>query len=83
VVVVAVDKIAERCKQATESLSSDRFRENLEGPTTAMPSYEVIVVGLGAVGSAATWHLARLGTKVLGIDRYLLRTINKFGFYND
>jgi FAD dependent oxidoreductase len=31
---------------------------------------EVIVVGLGAVGSAATWHLARLGTKVLGIDRY-------------
>jgi glycine/D-amino acid oxidase-like deaminating enzyme len=36
----------------------------------AMPLYEVIVVGLGAVGSAATWHLARLGTKVLGIDRY-------------
>ena len=38
--------------------------------TRAMPLYEVIVVGLGAVGSAATWHLARLGTKVLGIDRY-------------
>src|SRR6516162_2177087 len=36
----------------------------------AMPLYEVIVVGLGAVGSAATWHLARLGTKVLGIDSY-------------
>jgi sarcosine oxidase len=35
-----------------------------------VPLYEVIVVGLGAVGSAATWHLARLGTKVLGIDRY-------------
>ena len=35
-----------------------------------MPLYEVIVVGLGAVGSAATWHLARLGAKVLGIDRY-------------
>jgi sarcosine oxidase len=35
-----------------------------------MPSYEVIVVGLGAVGSAAIRHLARLGTKVLGIDRY-------------
>jgi glycine/D-amino acid oxidase-like deaminating enzyme len=35
-----------------------------------MPLYEVIVVGLGAVGSAATWHLARLGTQVLGIDRY-------------
>jgi hypothetical protein len=71
VVVVAVDKIAERCKEATESLSSDRSRENAEEPATrAMPLYEVIVVGLGAVGSAATWHLARLGTKVLGIDRY-------------
>ena len=35
-----------------------------------MPLYEVIVVGLGAVGSAVTWHLARLGAKVLGIDRY-------------
>ena len=42
-----------------------------------MPSYEVIVVGLGAVGSAATWHLARLGTKVLGIDRY--RPPHEFG----
>src|SRR5215471_2968859 len=30
VVVVSVDKIAERCKQATESLSSDRSRENPE-----------------------------------------------------
>src|SRR5437660_852119 len=28
VVVVAVDKIAERCKQATESLSSDRSRDD-------------------------------------------------------
>jgi hypothetical protein len=71
VVVVAVDKIAERCKQDTESLGSDRSRENAEEPTIrAMPLYEVIVVGLGAVGSAATRHLARLGTKVLGIDRY-------------
>jgi len=35
-----------------------------------MPLYEVIVVGLGAVGSAAIRHLARLGAKVLGIDRY-------------
>jgi hypothetical protein len=59
-------------------LSSDQSRENPEEPTTrAMPSYEVIVVGLGAVGSAATWHLARLGTKVLGIDRY--RPPHEFG----
>ena len=30
VVVIAVDNIAKRCKQATESLSSDRSRENAE-----------------------------------------------------
>ena len=32
VVVVAVDKIAERCKQATESLSSDRSRQRARRP---------------------------------------------------
>jgi len=32
VVVVAVDKIAGRCKQATESLSSDRSQGNAEEP---------------------------------------------------
>ena len=31
---------------------------------------EVIVVGLGAVGAAATWQLAKRGAKVLGIDRH-------------
>ncbi len=32
--------------------------------------FDVIVVGLGAVGSATTWQLARRGARVLGIDRY-------------
>ena len=32
--------------------------------------HDVIVVGLGAVGSAATWQLAKRGAKVLGIDRH-------------
>ncbi len=32
--------------------------------------YDVIVVGLGAMGSAATYQLAKSGAKVLGIDRY-------------
>lgn len=32
--------------------------------------YDAIVVGLGAVGSATTYHLARAGARVLGIDRY-------------
>jgi len=31
---------------------------------------DAIVVGLGAVGSAATYQLARRGASVLGIDRY-------------
>ena len=35
-----------------------------------MPAYDVIVVGLGAVGSAAAFHLARAGQRVLGIDRF-------------
>lgn len=35
-----------------------------------MTKYDVIVVGLGAVGGAATCHLARSGAKVLGIDRF-------------
>jgi sarcosine oxidase len=32
--------------------------------------YDAIVVGLGAMGSAATFHLARRGRRVLGIDRF-------------
>jgi sarcosine oxidase len=32
--------------------------------------YDVIVIGLGAMGSAAAFHLARRGRRVLGIDRY-------------
>lgn len=32
--------------------------------------YDVIVVGLGAMGSATTYQLAKKGKKVLGIDQY-------------
>jgi len=35
-----------------------------------MRRYDVVVIGLGAFGSAATYHLARSGTDVLGIDRF-------------
>jgi sarcosine oxidase len=35
-----------------------------------MPRFDVIVLGLGAVGSAAAYNLARRGRKVLGFDRY-------------
>ena len=33
-------------------------------------SYDVIVVGLGAMGAATTYQLARRGARVVGIDRY-------------
>lgn len=32
--------------------------------------FDVIVAGLGAMGSAAVYHLARRGQRVLGIDRF-------------
>jgi sarcosine oxidase len=34
------------------------------------PSYEVIVAGLGAMGSASVHHLARRGVRVLGLERF-------------
>ena len=33
-------------------------------------TYDVIVVGLGAMGSAAVYHLGRSGCRVLGLDRF-------------
>jgi sarcosine oxidase len=33
-------------------------------------SYDVIVIGLGAMGSAATYHLAKRGARVLGLDQF-------------
>ena len=33
-------------------------------------SYDVIVVGLGGMGSAAACHLARRGQRVLGLERF-------------
>lgn len=35
-----------------------------------MIMYDVIVVGLGAMGSAACFHLAKQGAKVLGLDQF-------------
>ncbi len=33
-------------------------------------AYDVIIVGIGSMGSAAAWHLARRGVKVLGLERF-------------
>jgi sarcosine oxidase len=35
-----------------------------------MERYDAIVLGTGGVGSAALYHLARRGARVLGIDRF-------------
>lgn len=35
-----------------------------------METYDVIVIGLGAMGSAATYHLAKRNLKVLGLEMY-------------
>ena len=34
----------------------------------SMPAYDVIIVGLGAIGSAAAYHAARRGVRVLALD---------------
>ena len=35
-------------------------------PTTG----DIAIIGLGAVGSAVLYHSAKLGAKVIGIDRF-------------
>ncbi|MCE9545286.1 MAG: FAD-dependent oxidoreductase [Planctomycetia bacterium] len=35
-------------------------------------TFDVIVVGVGAVGSAACYHLARRGVRVLGLERFAI-----------
>jgi sarcosine oxidase len=42
------------------------------GNACTMPPYDVIVVGLGGMGTAAAYHLARRGGRVLGLDRFPL-----------
>ena len=35
-----------------------------------MPSYDAIVIGVGGMGSAAVYHLARRGLQVLGLEKH-------------
>src|SRR4051812_38614425 len=43
-------------------------------PSSLIPSgesrYDVIIAGVGGMGSATAYHLARRGRKVLGLERY-------------
>ena len=36
----------------------------------AIETYDIIIVGLGAHGSAALWHLSKTGLKIAGMDRF-------------
>ncbi len=37
-----------------------------------MPDYDVIVLGLGGIGSGAAYWLAKRGVRVLGIEQFEL-----------
>ena len=37
-----------------------------------MPSYDAIVIGVGGMGSAAVYHLARRGLQVLGLEKHTI-----------
>jgi sarcosine oxidase len=41
-----------------------------EGVSMTSKPYDVIVIGLGAMGSASAFHLARRGQRVLGLERF-------------
>jgi ketopantoate reductase len=43
--------------------------------------YDVIVIGVGSMGSAACYHLAKRGVKTLGIEQYDIPHIK--GSYGD
>jgi sarcosine oxidase len=61
-----------RTKVTKEGCAEDPKR-----PRNGDKTYDVIIVGLGAMGSAAAYHLAASGTGVLGLDR--LRPPHSFG----
>ncbi len=39
-------------------------------PASTAPAHDVVVLGLGGMGSAAAYHLARRGVRVLGLDQH-------------
>jgi monomeric sarcosine oxidase len=47
-----------------------RIAANGRDTLSVMERYDAIVLGAGGIGSAALYHLARRGVRVLGIDRF-------------
>ncbi len=49
---------------------SEALAEEVADPSPAKPAYDCIVLGLGAMGSACVYQLAKRGASVLGIEQY-------------
>ncbi|TVP53491.1 MAG: FAD-dependent oxidoreductase, partial [Mongoliibacter sp.] len=37
---------------------------------TSFKTYDIAVIGLGALGSSALWHLSKSGKRIVGIDQF-------------
>ena len=64
------NSIRHRRPAAGAAARMKRSKVRTPAKDSRMPRYDVVVVGLGAFGSAATYQLAKRGAKVLGIDRF-------------
>jgi sarcosine oxidase len=49
---------------------SETLAAETAAPRAAKPSYDCIVLGLGAMGSACLYQLARRGASVLGLEQF-------------
>ena len=57
------------CEPGHPSLAAAATRS---GHTPMRETYDVVVVGLGALGSATAWQLSRRGLRVLGLEQFEL-----------
>jgi sarcosine oxidase len=48
----------------------NNHRQSLRGSQTTTRHFDVIVIGIGAMGSATAYYLARRGVRVLGLERF-------------
>jgi sarcosine oxidase len=53
------------------------FHYSRRQPGGSLPAYDAIVLGLGGMGSATLFHLARRGVRVLGLERFDL--VHEYG----
>jgi sarcosine oxidase len=62
--------LGQRERQATEMILAVSLAMLTSYSRPMSASYDVIIIGLGAMGSAAAYHLAQRGQRVLGLDRF-------------